>query len=522
MISMGPNDGKGFCECDNCRALDAGQWDPYAAELSMTDRYVWLFNQILDAVHQKYPGKKLAFYAYHAYKLPPLKYKLNPNIVPVFAPITLCRLHGASNPVCPDRSFYKKLIKEWSELAPEMYERGYYFNLACPGFPFSKIHAVRDETPFFHKMGIKGMRVQCMPAWSSHGPTLYVAARMMWDVNTDVDALLGEYYEKFYGPAAKPMKQYLESMEQAYRDTDCHTSGAACLPKIFPPQWIARGNKLLDKAARKAGKGLYGERVRMNRLAYDYLEAFLEMLEARNRFDFEQAHAAVGRVEQLAVEMLNYKPPLLWNNAVKKYWNRFWVPCTESGYERTVSRGDFVAGTADEWDLLIDPGVVGEELGWERAGPVGGNWRKLRTKTASWSDQGLSYCKGWAWYRTRVSVPGRFKGRKVYLWFGGMDEKSKIWLNGQYLGDGDVGPAPGFSHRAGPDSSWPTHKIWGDRYGGHKKKDIGPLELEATEAVRFGQINTIAVKVHDKGGISGPVMFWSPRSAKNAVIRKDP
>ena len=30
-VGMGPNDGSGFCECDNCRKLDASEWDPYAA-----------------------------------------------------------------------------------------------------------------------------------------------------------------------------------------------------------------------------------------------------------------------------------------------------------------------------------------------------------------------------------------------------------------------------------------------------------------------------------------------------------
>ena len=131
-----------FSECQTCRGLDSGEWDAYAAEPSVTDRYIWLYNQILHDVHEVHPGKKIGFYAYHTYKLPPRRHKPDPHIVPALAPITLCRIHGLSNPICPDRSFYRSLMSEWGELVPEVFERGYYYNLACPGFPFSKIHAL--------------------------------------------------------------------------------------------------------------------------------------------------------------------------------------------------------------------------------------------------------------------------------------------------------------------------------------------------------------------------------------------
>jgi len=42
-IGIGPHDGRGFCECEDCKALDGGDWDPFAAHMSMTDRYMWFF-----------------------------------------------------------------------------------------------------------------------------------------------------------------------------------------------------------------------------------------------------------------------------------------------------------------------------------------------------------------------------------------------------------------------------------------------------------------------------------------------
>jgi hypothetical protein len=54
--------------------------ESYAAEPSMTDRYVWFFNQVLKEVHKKYPKKKIGFYAYHTYKLPPRRWTPDPVV----------------------------------------------------------------------------------------------------------------------------------------------------------------------------------------------------------------------------------------------------------------------------------------------------------------------------------------------------------------------------------------------------------------------------------------------------------
>src|SRR5262249_49928111 len=59
-FGMGPNDGRGFCECEKCRALDAGDFDPFSNEPSVTDRYIWFFNQVLDRVAKDYPDTKIA------------------------------------------------------------------------------------------------------------------------------------------------------------------------------------------------------------------------------------------------------------------------------------------------------------------------------------------------------------------------------------------------------------------------------------------------------------------------------
>ena len=519
-IGMGPDDNARFCECDTCVNLDTGEVDPVSSKPIRTDRWIRFFKQVLEGVHQEFPGKKICFYAYDSCKLPPRNVEMTPHLVPAFAPIQHCRIHGMSNPICPDRSMYRGLIEAWRALVPEVFERGYYFNLACPGFPFSKIHAVRDETVLAHQLGMTGWDVECMPSWASHGPTLYVACRLFWDAGADVDVVLADFAERFFGPAAGPMLEYLYLVDTAYRDTDVHVGSSFCMPRVFTKERMLRGKALLDEAAGQAAyDDVLSQRVRIFRLNYDQLEAFLQMREQRNSHDFAAAQASLDRLRSVIQEMLDFRlypsePPeepfsdydsgrdvrearLLWPRAGRSYLSRFWTRPVESGYERTAGRGELVAPLPDEWDFLIDPTEVGEALRWYRDGAIGGNWRKLKTASATWSEQGLHYYKGLAWYRAHAQIPARFRGRKVFLWFGGVDERADVWLNGTRLGHSDD-PGKGLPGAGGT---------------------FRPFEFDATGAVRFGESNTVAVKITNKeqnevgtGGITAPVMFWSPRN----------
>jgi len=484
-LGMGPNDGSGFCECANCKALDGGDWDPFSNEPSVTDRYIWFFNQVLDGIKDEFPDKKVAFYSYHSYMKIPVKTKPNPHIVPAFAPIALCRVHGINNPICPERSYYKTLMQDWGKIMPEVYERGYWFNLADPGFPFSHVHRIRDEIPTAHSLGIKGWRVETIDHWGSETPSLYIAGKLMWNHRADVDALLADFYEKFFGPAQKPMAQYFTLMDAALRDGDYHTGSSFDLPHFYPVALRKKARALLSEASRQS-RGVYAERVKVFRTTFDYLDAFNSMLENQNRVDFGAAQKDLKRVDELQKVLLAYNPPLVHPKGAPNYLRRFFRQPVEQGFERVqVAKGQVVP-LQDEWQFQIDPQGIGEDIGLWRPSVQGGNWQQLKTSSMSWSDQGLRGYKGEAWYRQEVEIPQNLAGKKLFLWFGGVDEKAKVWVNGQEVG---------ISHGA----------------------SFLPFEFDVTKAVKPGQKNMVSVRLLNEvvnelgtGGITAPVMFYVP------------
>ncbi len=102
-----------------------------------------------------------------------------------------------SNPAAPEKSYAKWLYQEWGKLIPELYDRGYWSNLADPGFPFIIAHRLRDEIPACHALGVKGWRVETFPNYAATLPSNYVAAKLMWDHTADVDKVLADFADKF-------------------------------------------------------------------------------------------------------------------------------------------------------------------------------------------------------------------------------------------------------------------------------------------------------------------------------------
>jgi hypothetical protein len=498
VMPIGPNDGAGFCECDKCRALDAGDYDAFSGENSVTDRYIWFFNRVLEKVQPEYPDTKLAFYIYHTYMRPPLREKPNPAIQGALAPIALDRVHGFSNPIAPEKSYAKWLLQEWGKLLPEIYDRGYWSNLSDPGFTFIIVDRLRDEIPVSHELGLKGFRVETFPNYAAQFPSMYVAGKLMWNHETDVDALLKDVSEKFFGPAAEPMGDYINLMDAALRDGDFNTGSAWNIPDFYPASLRARARVLLNEGARlSAGQGIYEQRVQLITDSFDMTEAFCKMMEARHTSDFIAAQRELEKQDAIANKLMGMKPVPMVSagrfSTYVNYMNRFFRLATEQGYARITGGNQLVAAAPDEWDFQSDPLKVGEDIGLWKTGITGGNWQKMKTSSASWSDQGIRYYKGLAWYRTEVNVPQVFVGKRIFLWCGGVDEIAKVWVNGRFVSN---------SHGA----------------------SLFPFEMDATEFVKPGK-NVITMCVSNEvvneigtGGIVAPVMLYAPAAGKDAKL----
>ncbi len=486
-FGIGPNDDGGFCECDDCTALDTGDIDPFSGNVSLTDRLITFFNAVAAQVHQVYPDLRFGFYAYDDYTRPPTDVMPDASIIPALAPVNLCRLHGMGDALCPERTYHQSLIRGWTRICSEVYHRGYSYNVGGPNLPLNYASRWAFEIPYCGRNGVTGFRVETQMSWANYGPLGYLMAKFMWDTHEDMHELLDDYHTRFYGPAARPMGQYWTLMDRARRDTARHTGNAVNIPDIYDARVMMQMEQHLKEAERVArNEPTYRERVHITRRSFDYLNAFLRMRDAAGSQRWRRAGDALERMREIGTWFVQYDPPLMHPGGGLVNLERYWAPIIEKAVERTQHGNSHVASLRDTWRVFIDPSEAGEDLSYHSPRLDDNAWQTMRTYSKSWSDQGLRYYKGILWYRQRIDVSGRWGGRRLILWFGGIDEDARVWVNGTYVGAIET-------------NGWQ------------------PAELDITHAVRVGQENLIAVRVVNRrlnelgtGGITQPVMIWSP------------
>ena len=374
--------------------------------------------------------------------------------------------------------------------------RGYLFNLADHGLPFSMIDIVRNEWPYYHSKRFIAMRVECIPNWAYHGPALYLAARLFWNPYQDVDAIMDEYFRRMYGPASAPMKRHFEIIENAYIHADYFTGNVQDVPKILTPDVRKQMAQTLEKAEKLAGKeNLYADRVRLVRIGFDYGEANFSMMNAFAHCEFVEAKKQHDQITKELVPVATAtKPPVLTRTHIG-YLNRFWGRSVSNAYERVTNGRQIAAVLPEEWRIFLDPYNKGEELFLYKPELGTQSWLPMHTWSQTTSGQGLRYYKWAAWYRCKVTVPVAFAGRKLRFWMGGVDDTAKVWINGKELTLIERGSAP---------------------FG-------RPWEFDTADSVQVGKDNVVVVKitdtyVHELGtfGINGPVMIWAEPSERPA------
>jgi hypothetical protein len=291
------------------------------------------------------------------------------------------------------------------------------------------------------------------------------------------------------------MRRYIDLLDKTVYDADHHTGSIWDMAVVYPAAVRDQARKLLNAAAVAVPPGsVYAKRVAMYQQSFRFLEGFVDAMEGRTVHDYTRAKRGLDTMTAMRDELAAARPPLITRKA-QDYMNRYLTDTITQGYARTAGGNRLLAGLKDEWLFQIDPERVGEAVGWWDPDRTGGNWQTIRTSSRTWSDQGLRYYKGLAWYRQTIDVPAEAAGRRVFLWFGAIDEQAKVWVNGR-----EVGISPRIAFK--------------------------PFELDATGAVRAGKPNTVVVCISNEtlnelgtGGILGPVMFYLPAAGKDAKLQ---
>lgn len=440
-VSIFPNDGAEFCQCDKCKALDAGDWDPTMNQVSITDRFIHFANQIARRVNAKYPDVLFGFCPYVQYTRPPKREKPDPHLVPVIAPITYCRAHSMLQDDCPSRSSLRPVVNGWGKLTKNLGIYEFAYNIAECSAPDPMMKKWGDELPLMYANGLKFWLPETMANYDTTLPGLYMGIRMSWYPNAKPREILDELFARFYGSAAKPMKAYWSLMDNAWTTVPEHAGCAFGYGRRFSPRIMAAARKAMDKALAAARTPVEQERVKIVDAALREFELFIQMRNdlAEGRFAGleEETNRWVDTMSALAARYrANYcftDANWAWKNSISAQWFRAFFLDTHTDAARIARDFTVLAPVLRAWRYQVDKEKVGDANGWSKADANDAAWPTTDPCVDTWARLGLTDYYGAMWYRTRVAVPAIPNGRKVYLWISGMDGSCKVFVNGRPL-----------------------------------------------------------------------------------------
>lgn len=226
-INVAINDGGGDCTCSKCRALDGPETD-YARGIGMSDRYVYFTNRICEIVGREFPDRFIVYLAYASATAAPQAVKPHPRLLPVTTTAST--------------------FERWDEwFASGAEHLGVYAHHLGTFALLPKMDVDQQTKRLRYVTGSGKARtyyMECHTQWPFSDLIPYITAELTWDPRTDVEALLDEYFSKFYGPAEHSMRAYYDTLTQGYE---------RWLAEHGRPHWFGPdissyyNNKLLDQ-----------------------------------------------------------------------------------------------------------------------------------------------------------------------------------------------------------------------------------------------------------------------------------
>jgi hypothetical protein len=264
ILSVSQNDWEGWCECDNCRRVEAEEGGAHSGPVL---RYV---NALAAEIEKNHPGKLIDTLAYWYTEPPPAKARPRPNVRIRLCPIGVCEAHAYEK--CPRSAYFLKNLRAWSKITDQLYIWHYNTNFSHYLLPFPDFNQLAASIPMYRRHGVVGLFLEGAypPGGGGEHAELrsYVMAKQLWDPAVNVNQLVDEFMEGVYGRAARPMRAYFDLLHRQVRDEHIWIFN---VPQ-YPERFVRQARDLFRRAESAAENDEVRRRVRKARLPIDYLE----------------------------------------------------------------------------------------------------------------------------------------------------------------------------------------------------------------------------------------------------------
>jgi hypothetical protein len=264
-FSISQNDDVVYCECDRCKALNEKHGGPQGS--------LYYF---LNKIAVQFPKTKITTLAYlHTYRAPK-NIKIKPNIYTLFCPIEMNR--GKAIEDIPDNSGFLNILNKWSTTTEHLYLWDYTVEFTNYLSPFPNFHTFSKNYKLYEQNKVKGLFVQGYAdiAGDLYELRQYLLAKIIWDTNTDVQAVTNDFLNGFYGDAAPFVKKYIDLLIQNQKKSDrylnIYTNPIESRNTFLSPEAMDQYDQLISQAEMiSKNDPVIARRVLKLRLALEYV-----------------------------------------------------------------------------------------------------------------------------------------------------------------------------------------------------------------------------------------------------------
>ena len=419
-----------------------------AGEASITEEWLTFVNRVAAEVHKEFPQAYIATNGYANRNLPPEGVKLDDHMVIMFAAIWSCTLHGYDDEHCWQKVRQGQMLKRWCELCKNVWIYGYNYNMLVSGLtPFPEFTKLRRDFPLMKKWGVMGFHDESRNVWAEAGiASRYLRAQLEWNADADVDAILDDFFAKWYGRAARPMKAFYVALDDALTRAPIHGHEDRVMPEVYTPELLDRLKRLVGR-----GRAVGGHRPRQapraGRAADLRASGRLhgpgggrggrQLRRGRRPRPTECSPCAGSCTPSIRSSSGPMKRATIRASGTGR------SPIARRYYQSLLDKttgktGTLVALAPRQAMFRTDPHEEGIFAGWQQPGLDESGWTLVDT-TRPFYRQGFDDSRGYPylghiWYRLKLDVPAAAQGKKIMLCVPVVVTEAWCWVNGHYAG----------------------------------------------------------------------------------------
>ena len=261
VVSVSQDDNQQHCLCEACKKIDSEEGSPAGTMVRFVNKVAGTF-----------PDKTISTLAYQYTRKPP-KTRPDKNVL-----ITLCSIEcDRSAPISEKCVDFANDLKGWGVLTDNIRIWDYTTQFTNFLAPFPNLHTLQPNVQLFRDNNAKWVFEQ-----HSNNPSelfelrSYLTAKLLWNPDLDMDGLITDFTDGYYGEAATYIRQYIDLIHLELKKDPgfflfLYGDPSEAFGSYLRPELLEAYMELFDQAeAAVAHAPEVLNRVKMARLGVDY------------------------------------------------------------------------------------------------------------------------------------------------------------------------------------------------------------------------------------------------------------